>query len=450
MASLPKGVFSVLQDLIERAPQKMNPDQWGKYLSPGRKLEKEGMTFPLRKDELDYSSLDQLLDEAERSMSPSELAQGLQDSRTLPQFKVAQGKARVSPLSPELDEEVKALIKQWRNPEDTWLMQNLNQYARGDVHAGRTLEGMGARDQGRGAEPFAAMRDMHTRSAAYLDEHPIPRYPKYRTKTDAKDLESYEELMTEWPGLDFEGSHFTPSTLSHSRSSVVRAPGGRTRVIDEIQSDPHQRVRDIRAYGVSPNVMNLTEAEEERLASILRMASVQPIDDDALAEYQDLVNRRVMLRRRWPQPGAIPYADSYGSLELRKNLLRAAEGDEDAIAIAPGRMQSARYQMKLKPGMKRFYDQELPKDLERLVRGYGGEGLENIEIPLKSRKTYTDWRPNPDKPGMMTRDLLAELRRSIQYKGAKLTPEMKQRIRRTGIPLFGASPLSVIAGEDEE
>jgi len=450
MASLPKGVFSVLQDLIERAPQKMAPEQWRKYLSPGRKLEKDGMSFPLRKDELDYSSLDQLLDEAERSMSPDELAQGLQDTRTLPKFKVAQGKARVSPLSPELDKEVKALIKQWRNPEDAPLMHALNQYARGDVHSGRSLEYMGER----AAKPFAAMRDIHARSAAYLDEHPIPRYPSYRTKTDAKDLESYEELMTEWPGLDFKDSHFTPSTLSHSRSSVIRAPGGRTRVIDEIQSDPHQRARDIGEYGVMPDEMSLSPEEAERLELLTeRLRGRRPGEDNSdirtiIPEYQDLRQREAALKKGSPDP--MPYKDSYASLELRKNLARAAEGDEDAISIAPGRMQSSRYQMKLKPGMKRFYDQELPKELERLVRSYGGEGLENIEVPLRGRKAYTDWRPNPDKPGMMTRDLLAELRRSIHYKGSKLSPEVKQRIRKTGIPLFGASPLAVLAGEDDE
>lgn len=53
---LPKGMFSTLDELIEAAPQdRMTVKQWKEYLAPGRVLTREGINFPLKKEELDYS-----------------------------------------------------------------------------------------------------------------------------------------------------------------------------------------------------------------------------------------------------------------------------------------------------------------------------------------------------------------------------------------------------------
>lgn len=53
---IPHGMFSTLEDLIEAAPQeRMTAQQWKEYLAPGRILEREGVKFPLKKEELEYT-----------------------------------------------------------------------------------------------------------------------------------------------------------------------------------------------------------------------------------------------------------------------------------------------------------------------------------------------------------------------------------------------------------
>src|ERR1051326_4442146 len=50
------GFFSTLDELIGSAPFEKAPlNQWKSYLQPGRVLEREGVRFPLKKEELDYS-----------------------------------------------------------------------------------------------------------------------------------------------------------------------------------------------------------------------------------------------------------------------------------------------------------------------------------------------------------------------------------------------------------
>lgn len=59
---IPKGMFSTLDELIDAAPQeRMTPQKWREYLAPGRVLEREDVAFPLKKEELEYAKLEDVL-----------------------------------------------------------------------------------------------------------------------------------------------------------------------------------------------------------------------------------------------------------------------------------------------------------------------------------------------------------------------------------------------------
>jgi hypothetical protein len=55
------GMFSTLDELVRAAPfEKAPADQWKNYLQPGLTLQREGVSFPLKKEELDYTKLGDL------------------------------------------------------------------------------------------------------------------------------------------------------------------------------------------------------------------------------------------------------------------------------------------------------------------------------------------------------------------------------------------------------
>ena len=60
MGALDK-LFSVATELARKAPQAMPLSQWQKYLQPGRMLERGGVRFPLRQDELTYGPMGRLV-----------------------------------------------------------------------------------------------------------------------------------------------------------------------------------------------------------------------------------------------------------------------------------------------------------------------------------------------------------------------------------------------------
>lgn len=55
---IPRGMFSTLDELIAAHPtQKATAEQWANYLKPGQTLTREGVSFPLKQEELDYTGL---------------------------------------------------------------------------------------------------------------------------------------------------------------------------------------------------------------------------------------------------------------------------------------------------------------------------------------------------------------------------------------------------------
>lgn len=78
-----KGFFSTLDELVATAPQESMPAyQWAKYLAPGRKLNRDGTEFPLKQEELNYTKMGELAQAApDRSLSKEELRKILRANR---------------------------------------------------------------------------------------------------------------------------------------------------------------------------------------------------------------------------------------------------------------------------------------------------------------------------------------------------------------------------------
>lgn len=423
------GTFSTLDELIANAPfDNVSADQWQKYLQPGRTFEREGVRFPLKKEELDWSMPD--LD---------------------PTYKLSK-------------EELRDLIRETRPDFNLRLGTN----------------------DARGAQrpvPTDLYRDV---DAHFPDESKlVGRETPSITPAAFEDWAhgtgegGYEELVTRSPQVGhFKGDHFSPQSIAHSRTSRQVGPEGSTvRLIDEIQSDRHSAANeklypddlypgtgstasDLRYGGVEHSdediaklpvigrvgYRGIPEVGEraslpDRLAALVdervrikneselhgelspetwgRFARI-PAEEASLRDRMRVIDRMV--------PDA-PFKDpaEYALLQLRQEMLRGAKRDTDYLALTPGSAVSKRFSHtpEQAAGNAYAYDQVYKGQLEKLARQYG---LPTEDISLEGITQKADTRPQAmiDSDYEHTNDMMDSIYDEIkesepEYAGAPMS-----------------------------
>jgi len=396
------GMFSTLDELIKDAPQDMTGDQWIAYLKPGRMLKRGDAQFPLKKEELEWAG-----------------EFGLSD--------VVGGDVKLT------RDELRNIVRQ--NRQGFALTMN------GEVTT--------AGGKVRLTDPTPL--DWHTYDGlpdgVNVGE---PRYgADYAGDTDSRlfhqsPSSTYEESVTHMPGLD-ERSHFDPDTLSWSRTSThnVENPSyqpssGQTkrhdkvRLVEEIQSDLQSsaaepflleprsgqyyrsvdeaandldgtiyedeldNLQKIRRGHMDQDSMVKLEEAIERLDDIgVSMKGVSLINPDGtmnlkyvkLRDASDKLAHEVGFLRNKPQNAPYKNPRDYAGLELRKQLLNAAENGEDYLALVRGKDQVQRYSQGMDDravaGMEKMYDEVYPSELRKLANRYGAE-IVDVEVPVTS------------------------------------------------------------------
>jgi hypothetical protein len=374
------GMFSTLDELIRASPQeRMPPSQWQNYLQPGQMLEREGVKFPLKKEELDYA-LPTFLKNRESETDPIDrdtLLKAIQNRR--PTFNV---------------------IKNVQDPD-------LGNYE------DRLLEHMPQE------EPFLDIDKMGSRP---LPEVGTAQYPEHAHTASVPN--SYEENITTSPDFGTFSSHFSPTDLSWSRTtrhyldpddyasrnvSVDRPRGPTARLIEEIQSDRHSAgadklYRDPRTGNLTSQIGSANPDDFERV----RRGYRTPEEDQELLRLQD--NSRAALENnllhdprnmgRYYQimgkPPDAPFKDpeAYAGLEMRKQLLNAVNQGDTHLALTTGADQIVRYEQGMggsrSEGMKYAYDTLYPKVLGKLANQYGAP---MTQLPLNVKGVRGDTRP---------------------------------------------------------
>ncbi len=422
-----KGMFSTLDKLIEQAPfEKGSIDQWRGYLKPGRAFEREGVQFPLKKEELDYA------------FDPS--------------MRTTFGE-RVGTDEPFTKEQVLEAIRTQR-PEFRVL------FSGPEKDAYKTALQLGNEKEGIGAEGRAEFAD--------------PSYgPENDPRLSHQSPDSvYEESGTLLKGLNYP-NHFTPDTMSWARTSSHELPSGeKMRLIEEIQSDLHQKAAErewnlshpdwrrhalkqaglwkeyadadeeiarinnerlqLDMRGDHDKIFELGKQEnalrEKKQELVDRLPGLNPrlgyITPEELSEFRklDQIRNQVSDSRegsplwteggetddRWTPamrdrrdqlseklgnaPPDAPFKDprEYAALEMKKQLLNAAHNDEDYLALTRGSDQRERYGG-AGEGTEYFYDQLYPSEMAKLAKKYGAEMTE-VEAPLgSSSDTRPEW-----------------------------------------------------------
>jgi hypothetical protein len=186
------------------------------------------------------------------------------------------------------------------------------------------------------------------------------------------------------PNDRFYSAHFDePNILVHTRSNTRKLPsaGGPGRFLEEVQSDWHQLGKK-NGYGPGGEV-----------------------------------------------PDA-PFKESWPDLALKQQLYETARDPEARwLGFTPGITQERRYSKLYQEdfpndGMRKFYDQLLPKRLEKIVKPFGGR-VSEWTMPFIEEYNAPGWL-------------------------VRLTPEMKQRILQQGLPLLSLGGLAMTAGQEAE
>lgn len=364
------GMFSTLDELIRAAPQQqMSAEQWQQYLQPGRTLTREGINFPLKKEELQYSGLPTFL-------SQPNVAGGLHD-----------------PI-----------------PKETLLDSLQGKRPLFNIH--RNVEG----------DPrpaFDAMPEVQTvlsasdPKAAWL-ARPTPGIGKAQYAEHAHEAGvpgSYEESITTSPDFGSFPSHFSPQDLSWSRTTrhpVADDPQSRLmRLIEEIQSDRHEAAAEkipgpggaeldnlLSQVRGNPNISD-NDPIWEKIADLRKSygnesrRGYRTPEEEALIQTgpQNTINYAVTASK----PPDTPFKDpaDYAMLELKKQLLNSVNQGDSYLGLTRGKDQVQRYEQGMGggkgEGMSYIYDQVYPSALRKLARQYGTD-VSDVPVNIKSRE----------------------------------------------------------------
>ena len=160
--------------------------------------------------------------------------------------------------------------------------------------------------------------------------------------------------------------------------------------------------------------------------------------DEALRPAYELSRIRQQRVPNYPFKG-----DDYGEMVLKKMILDAINEGKDAISVSTSIPILNRYRIgvgsKRAEFFERFYDLTLPKAMNKLAKKYGGKfekGSLDLEDtfgePTILRDDYYDFRENDPQRFIYDTIEIASAKANI----LRITPEMKAKIKKEGLPLF--------------
>ena len=175
--------------------------------------------------------------------------------------------------------------------------------------------------------------------------------------TDAERNE-YLSLVGKREGKgQFRSGHFDePNVLSHARYNTRTIDGDKTTFLEEIQSDWHQKGRDV---GYASESDTATKALQVESDAIINRATRDPatggmtIRPEDLPRYNEL---QPLIQEGLPmKPNTVPDApykrtDKWAGLTLQRMVKEAVDSGHDRIAWTPGKVQAERYDLSKRVG----------------------------------------------------------------------------------------------------
>lgn len=417
-AKMPQaGFFSTLDELIQNSPQAQMPaDQWQNYLRPGRVFNREGVNFPLKQEEIDYSGLPSLF----KTFGP----EGLPEHRASLDLLHNSGNADAGYLG--VDHGEKAPLS--REMVLNHARRNRPEF---NVHKYVTDPDLPYNGEERLArhmpEETQMIDESHPNWQIAPRSHPVvqdARYSGYAHKAGVPN--SYEENVTTSPDFGTFNSHFGNTDLSWSRTTRhhmddtdfgsrnvpgFEGKGPTARLVEEIQSDRHEAAAEkvprwsdedpdteVRREPFGLEIAHPIEGYQGTPldpSDMQRRGYRSPGEEAHLAEIshvhrpaREYANLDAFRRELEAKPPDTPFKDpvDYALLELKKQMLNSANQGDRYLALTRGADQAERYaQDPAKAlGMSHVYDKVYPSALNKLARQYGAP-VRDIDIPMSQK-----------------------------------------------------------------
>ena len=249
----------------------------------------------------------------------------------------------------------------------------------------------------------------------------------------------------------FLSSHYEePNLLAHARVSDRTGPNGEKILhIEEIQSDWHQKARDLRKQKIKELIQG-GASEEDATKAVPIEYGYQPADQDSQInaliskrEAETSVPERMKMMeqiqdlQRIQESGVpdAPFKGNWHELVMKRLMDDAARNGYDKVLITPGARQVKRYPDPNKTpeealrGFAGFYDDMLPRYLNSYGKDYGASvkphsfSIEGEEIPLHAFDITPQMRGDIVEKGQS----LYQMAPPAIGAGAMMEPEEKKR-----------------------
>ena len=232
--------------------------------------------------------------------------------------------------------------------------------------------------------------------------------------------------------------------LAHARVQDMTGPNGeKIMLIDEIQSDWHQRGRK-EGY-INLNRLNDLDA---------KLKAEGKLSPEEAEEYNRLTNQESMPKTHGGVPDA-PFKKNWHELVMKRLMDDAVKGGYDRVIITPGSEQTMRYGKEdLLEGMQGFYDKMLPSYIKSqygIEVGQHPLKLRDFEVVRENRgEGFAVIRPGGGTvakyPTMEEAQAAADQMSEVPYHSFDITPEMRNKIITEGQSFYQLAPVAGAIG----
>jgi hypothetical protein len=248
-----------------------------------------------------------------------------------------------------------------------------------------------------------------------------------------------------WSDSDFQSGHWSePNVIAHARTSIQKdAQGKDVFVVNELQSDWGQRIRDVgvgdsekieaasrKAVAAAAKMKQAYSATVERNkdqpdSNLWDWTAFKAAEDEAALANAELAT----LKQAGPGHPLVNTTDQWVNTSLRRMITQAVESGADQIAIPSGETVISFGMGGEAKGLKYAYDQMYPKNLRNLLQKMD-KSVEAKRIDhLYSLDVSTDSYGKPQSGAL-------PLDRSHGFTTFKITDKLKQQVKENGLALF--------------
>jgi hypothetical protein len=193
-----------------------------------------------------------------------------------------------------------------------------------------------------------------------------------------------------------------PNVLFHLRvADHTDAEGKRGLLIDELQSDWHQKGREKGYKASSARPFSQIDKDIDAVLAELRSkpgVSYAPSADDwakhpeIMAKADALIAERDLATKTKRSVPNAPFKDNWYQLGLKRAIKEAADTGMDRVYLTTGNRQTLRYSEDQRKGMEHWYDKQYKNFLDKYAKQFGGKVGETKLIVGKQQNDWPAFR----------------------------------------------------------